>query len=50
MFLYVIYLHYQNDSEVFAVQLNNGKVNHYIDDTDYVMIVDTELNIVNLPF
>ena len=35
-----------DNDEFFAVQLNNGKVNHYIDDTDYVVIVNTELNVL----
>ena len=39
-----------DDYDIFAVQLNNGKVNHFIDDTDHVVIVETELNVANLPF
>lgn len=33
-----------------AVSLDNGCVDNRIDDTDDVIIVDTELNVNNLPF
>jgi hypothetical protein len=41
---------FEDDSEFLAISLNNGKVNHLIDDTDHVVIVETELNVVNMPF
>ena len=41
---------FEDDDEILAISLNNGKVNHLIDDTDHVVIVETELNVVNVPF
>lgn len=41
---------FEDNYEVLAISLNNGKVNHLIDDTDHVVVVETELNVVNMPF
>lgn len=41
---------FEDNDEVLAISLNNGKVNHLIDYTDHVVVVETELNVVNMPF
>ena len=41
---------FEDNDEVLAISLNNGRVNHLINDTDHVVVVETELNVVNMPF